>query len=124
MITITKEFKFEAAHYLPDHPGLCKNLHGHSYKMKITVRHKNNKYNNQTKMVVDFGLLKSIVNKIIIDKVDHSYLNKFFNIPTAEFMVERFADILQKAILKEGVDIVLLKVSLWETAGSEATWTL
>ena len=123
MITITKEFHVEAAHFLPDHPGLCKNLHGHSYKMLVTVSHANKKYDPDTKMAIDFGTLKAIVNKYIVDRVDHSHLNKFFNVPTAEYMVDHFAEILQFAFAKEKLQVNLEKLSLWETLGSEATWT-
>jgi len=121
MITITKEFHFEAAHFLPLHPGLCKHLHGHSYRLKITVSHENKRFDPRTKMVMDFGTLKAIVNEKIISKMDHSYLNETYAMPTAEFMVEDFAKTLQAAFA--GLPVNLEKISLWETLGSEATWT-
>ena len=69
MYKITKEFHFEAAHLLNFHKGLCKNLHGHSYKLYVTVQ---SQKLNEESMVVDFSLLKKIVEDIIIKKFDHS----------------------------------------------------
>ena len=62
-ISITKEFKFETGHALYGYDGLCKNVHGHSYKLSVTVSGtpisdpKNKKYG----MVMDFGDLKEII---------------------------------------------------------------
>ena len=73
-IRITKEFKFETGHALYGYDGLCKNVHGHSYKLSVTVTGtpisdpKNKKYG----MVMDFGDLKKIVNKIIVEPFDHA----------------------------------------------------
>lgn len=73
-IRITKEFKFETGHALYGYDGLCKNVHGHSYKLSVTVSGtpisdpKNKKYG----MVMDFGDLKKIVNKIIVEPFDHA----------------------------------------------------
>ena len=72
-------------------------------------------------MVMDFSTLKTIVNEKIISKMDHSYLNETYAMPTAEFMVEDFAKTLQAAFA--GLPVNLEKISLWETLGSEATWT-
>ena len=74
MIRITKEFKFEMAHALHGYDGLCKNIHGHSYKLFVTVKGKikNEKGNTKDGMVLDFTSLKDIVKKHIILKYDHS----------------------------------------------------
>ena len=73
MIRLTKEFKFEMAHALYGYDGLCANLHGHSYKLLVTVRGgvKNEEEPKQG-MVIDFSVLKSIVKSLIISKYDHS----------------------------------------------------
>ena len=67
MIRITKEFKFEMAHALYGYDGLCKNIHGHSYRMWVTIKGKVLEKNNHTKngMVIDFGDLKKIINNCI-----------------------------------------------------------
>lgn len=110
MITVTKIFSFAAAHYLPNHLGLCKNLHGHNYKLEITV---GKEKLNSNSMIIDFGKLKEIVNKEIIEKYDHSYLNEFFLVPTAEEMVIVFYRKLQTIF--EELFISLVSVKLWET---------
>jgi len=73
-IRITKEFKFEMAHALPGYDGLCKNIHGHSYEMLVTVAGQPISDVNNPKygMVMDFGDLKKIVRKIIVEVFDHS----------------------------------------------------
>ena len=65
---VTKKFEFEMAHMLANHPSLCKNLHGHSYKLFVTVK---GPINND--MVVDFKDLKSIVDQAIINPLDHAF---------------------------------------------------
>ena len=72
-IRITKEFKFEASHALFGHDGLCKNVHGHSYKLSVTLigRPIEDISNVKFGMVMDFSDLKSIVNKLIIQPFDH-----------------------------------------------------
>ena len=74
MIRITKEFKFEMAHALHGYDGLCKNIHGHSYKLWVTVKGKVRNENGHVKdgMIMDFSALKEIVKSEIIDKYDHS----------------------------------------------------
>jgi 6-pyruvoyltetrahydropterin/6-carboxytetrahydropterin synthase len=73
-IRITKQFSFETGHALYGYDGKCKNVHGHSYKLSVTVigtpiTDKNNvKYG----MVIDFGDLKKIVRREIVDVFDHA----------------------------------------------------
>ena len=139
MIRITKEFKFEMAHALYGYDGLCKNIHGHSYRMWVTIKGNVLEKNNHTKngMVIDFGELKQIINDCIVDKYDHSFvLNKntpHFNIdfsafekvfflpyqPTSENLVADFAKIIMNKIPK---NITLHKLVLSETATSFAEW--
>lgn len=76
MIRITKIFTFETAHVLYNYDGKCKNMHGHSYKLFVTVKGKpvNDINNPKNGMVVDFGDIKSIVKSEIIDVWDHAVL--------------------------------------------------
>lgn len=107
-IQITKEFGFEAGHYVPDHGARCKYVHGHSYKLFVTV----GGYLNDDGMVIDFQVLSEIV-KVIIDPYDHGFLNDYFEQPTAEIM----ASYLRRTIhdkLPEGV--YCDEVKLYETA--------
>ena len=73
-IRITKEFKFETGHALFGHDGLCKNIHGHSYKLSITLKGKPIEDPSSVKfgMLMDFSDLKAIVNKLIVKPYDHA----------------------------------------------------
>jgi queuosine biosynthesis protein QueD len=73
MISVTKIFTFEAAHYLEDYPGKCATMHGHSYKLEIEVAGDGV---GDNWMVVDFGDLKKVVNEEVVDKLDHKCLNE------------------------------------------------
>ena len=74
MLSITKIFRFETAHAISDYNGKCKNLHGHSYVLHVTVTGKliNEKYLENFGFIVDFKELKEIVTNNIINKLDHS----------------------------------------------------
>lgn len=114
---IVKEFTFDSAHFLPWHEGKCKNLHGHTYKMQVGVKGQL----NPNGIVIDFGDLKNIVNSMVVDKLDHKYLNDIYSNPTAEVMaLETFGNI--KPLLKKiGVDLAFVR--LWETPTSFAEAT-
>jgi len=79
MLWVGKSFKFDAAHFLPDHPK-CGKVHGHTYHIDVEVRCE---YNPETGMCIDLGDLTKIVNKII-SKFDHSVLNDHLPITTCE----------------------------------------
>jgi len=73
-IRITKEFKFEMAHALKGYDGLCRNIHGHSYELLVTITGVpiSDKKSTKLGMVMDFGDLKKIVRKSIVDEFDHA----------------------------------------------------
>ena len=73
-IRITKQFDFETGHALYGYDGKCKNVHGHSYKLSVTVIGTPIADTNNVKcgMVIDFGDLKKIVSSEIVDKFDHA----------------------------------------------------
>ena len=139
MIRITKEFKFEMAHALHGYDGLCKNIHGHSYKLWVTIRGKtlHEAKHKKDGMLLDFDVLKSIVKPEIVDKYDHSLVlngntshaeidlsafEKVFLLPyqpTSENLVTDFA-LKIKNKLPQGIE--LYKVILSETATSFAEW--
>ena len=121
----TKRFHFEACHHLPGHSGKCANIHGHSYKLEVTVC--SVKVLNvrgltpDANMVMDFSNIKAIVNAAVVNKYDHQDLNKFFDMPTAEQMVvSMYHDI--KQALADYDNVVLEEVKLWETEDSFATF--
>lgn len=76
MIRITKIFSFETAHILYGYDGKCKNVHGHSYKLFVTLKGVpiDDIHHEKNGMVMDFGDLKSIVNEEIVDVWDHAIM--------------------------------------------------
>lgn len=121
MVTVTKCFEFEACHHLPHYEGACHNVHGHSYKLEVTVGGTISKKGTKQGMVIDFKDLKKIVEEMVIDKCDHADLNTIFDNPTAEIMVKSFAaHIISK--LPKGVFLVSCR--LWETSTSYAEWNV
>ena len=138
-VRITKEFKFEMAHALHGYDGLCANIHGHSYRLWVTVRGDVKKEPTHKKdgMVMDFTDIKSIIKPTIIKKYDHSLvlnansphanldLSAFDKVyylpyqPTSENLVTDFANSIT-SLLPENVE--LLKVVLSETVSSFAEW--
>jgi 6-pyruvoyltetrahydropterin/6-carboxytetrahydropterin synthase len=141
LIRITKEFKFEMAHALVGYDGPCKNIHGHSYELKVTVAGNPIMDESDPKlgMVMDFGDLKKIVRKTIVDVFDHALVlknaypetisseikNTFEKVifldyqPTSELMVADFAERIQAELPKS---IQLKYVLLRETVTSYAEW--
>ena len=71
MITVTKTVKFDAAHVLTNHQGLCKNLHGHTYRVDISGTQAED---DASDMVIDFKDLKKIATEIICDRFDHAFV--------------------------------------------------
>lgn len=71
MITVTKTVKFDAAHVLTNHQGLCKNLHGHTYRVDISVSQREGE---DSDMVIDFKDLKSIAEAVICGRFDHAFI--------------------------------------------------
>jgi 6-pyruvoyltetrahydropterin/6-carboxytetrahydropterin synthase len=126
--TIYRQFKFDSAHWLPYHEGRCHNLHGHSFKVGIAlsgVPKKDEDGNSESGMVMDFGRLKEMVNKAIIDIVDHHCLNEVLPIsnPTAESMSEHFFYKLQKILSFGEPDVQLEFVRIWETEDAYAEFS-
>jgi len=138
-IRITKEFQFEMAHALLGYDGPCKNIHGHSYKLDVTVlgNVKENTSDSDEGMVVDFGVIKDIVKKLIVDEYDHSlvlnekmkidksqfeFMNKLIIVPyqpTCELMLVNFAEMIKENL---PVNIQLHSLMLRETPSSYAEW--
>lgn len=117
MIEVTREFVFDSAHHLHNYRGMCANLHGHTYRLQVTVGGEP----DADGMIVDFGTLKEIVNSVVIDKLDHKYLNDIlpFN-PTAENMVKWIFNQLKSSFYSSRT--YLASVKLWETPNSFAEY--
>lgn len=124
-ITVVKQFKFEAAHRLPDYNGPCSRLHGHTYKLEVGF---NNRIDTQTGMVIDFSKIKEMIKTHIVDVLDHTYMNYCTDVPdfpyllpTAENMVEWMVNLLSDNVQ---FPAELVFVRLWETDTSYAEWRL
>lgn len=76
LLRLTKEFSFEMAHALPAYEGKCHNIHGHSYKLFVTIEGTPLQQQGASTdgMVLDFGKLKAIVNEAVVDPFDHALL--------------------------------------------------
>lgn len=81
---VTRKFIFSAAHHLTDYYGKCENPHGHTYELHVTVEGPIQKNG----MVVDFSLLKKVVEDEVLSHLDHQDLNDLFKNPTAEHIVK------------------------------------
>ncbi len=140
-VRITKEFKFEMAHALKDYDGLCKNIHGHSYQLLVTVAGTpvTDEQSPKLGMVIDFGDLKKIVRQAIVDQFDHSvvlynkmpasYIEELKKHndrvivldyqPTSELMILDFAERIKKLLPPH---LTLKYLLLRETVTSYAEW--
>ncbi|MCX6695772.1 MAG: 6-carboxytetrahydropterin synthase QueD [Candidatus Altiarchaeota archaeon] len=106
-------FYFDSAHYLPDYKGECEKFHGHTYKLEVVIEDNIKKDG----MVLDFRKMKGIVEKSVLEKLDHQDLNKILKNPTAENIVEWIWKALEKKI-------PLYSVRLWEGEGKWVEKTL
>lgn len=71
MTTVTKTVRFDAAHILTNHQGLCKNLHGHTYRVDVSVAQEDGAGGD---MVIDFKDLKRIAAETVCDRFDHAFI--------------------------------------------------
>ena len=109
---IRKQFKFEAAHQLPHHPGKCARPHGHSYRLDVAVRGPVQTDGPAAGMVDDFDALESLVQRTIIDELDHRSLNDFIQNPTCELILQWIWKRLRPSVPH------LDELVLWETASA------
>ncbi|MBI5662794.1 MAG: 6-carboxytetrahydropterin synthase [Ignavibacterium album] len=124
---IAKEFRWEMGHRLPEHFGLCKNIHGHSYKMIVEFEGKLNK----DQMVIDYYDVEKIINPVI-NKLDHAFMVNKDDKVVIEFLekmnskkvvvdfdatAENICKYLLNEISKSGLpdNISLVKVRVYET---------
>jgi 6-pyruvoyltetrahydropterin/6-carboxytetrahydropterin synthase len=136
-IRITKEFGFEMAHALDFHQGKCKNIHGHSYKLSVTLKGKpKHDSSSENGMIIDFYDLKILINQSIVDIFDHALVlhkdSPYAQLiqqdlklilvdyqPTCELMLLDFVQRIKKVLPK---NIQLHHLTLRETATSFAEW--
>jgi 6-pyruvoyltetrahydropterin/6-carboxytetrahydropterin synthase len=140
MLRVTKIFRFETAHAIYGYNGSCRNVHGHSYELHVTVQQQyhEDEYLPAPGFVIDFKDLKRIVHFAVIDRFDHCiilsedylqahpFLRALPNLevwqaePTAENIL---LYIKNKLLQQLPEDVVLHELKLYETADSYAEWT-
>ena len=105
---VTRSFTFEAAHRLPWHAGRCRELHGHGYRLEVTVEGPL----DANGVVVDFDDVKAVVQREVVDSYDHAYLNDLLDNPTAELVAADAWKRLEAAGMRPA------RLRLWETPTS------
>ncbi len=105
---ITVATTFAAAHRLPDHEGKCFRLHGHTYGLEVTVAGTPQESGPAAGMIMDFADLRSRINEIVVERVDHRLLNEVFDfVPTVEAVGAWVFEQLAEA----GVPVVKVRLS-------------
>ena len=130
---ITKEFTFDSAHYLTEYRGKCENMHGHTYKLQVTLEGGIQKNG----LVIDFVIFKRIVTKHVLDKLDHKLLNDVISNPSVEKLAVWVWDALEdiKSLVEEekadpnlknelngARTVKLYEVKLWESPTAWVTY--
>ena len=110
---VKRQFGFEAAHRLPNHPGKCRELHGHSFRLEVTVE---GPIEPASGMVIDFAEVKRIVRDQVVDRLDHAYANDLIENPTAERIAQWSWAQLKPALPG------LVEVELWETSNCSVVY--
>ena len=110
--TIAKRVSFDAAHFLPNYVGKCKNIHGHHWLVEVGVT---GEVDSQTGMVMDFTYVKEVLDREVVKQFDHKLVNDTLKNPTAENIATY---IRRKVNDYLGVDIEFVRV--WETEDSYA----
>lgn len=121
-VALTKEFTFDSAHHLHLYEGKCKNMHGHTYRLIMTL----SGYVNEIGICVDFSDMKRIYEETIKQRLDHRYLNEVMPAmnTTAENMIVWIWEELDRKLMEEGLAAQgtrLEELVLYETPTSYAT---
>lgn len=105
---VCRDFDFEASHQLPLHPGRCRRLHGHSYRLRVACEAP---IDARTGIAIDFGDIKQVVRERVVDALDHTHLNDLLPQPSAENVCVWAWERLAAA----GLPVV--ELTLWESRG-------
>lgn len=109
---LKRTFTFDAAHNLIHYHGKCEALHGHTYRLAVTLKGRL----DSEGMVLDFVELKTIVNDIVLSRLDHAYLNDILEQPTAEHIARWIWQELDPHLSRPNCQ--LHEIEVWETASS------
>jgi len=109
---VSKVFSFDSAHFLPSYHGKCETLHGHTYRLVVTVAG----VPDAEGMGIDFILLKKIVQEEVLSVLDHSLLNDILPQPTAENIAKWVWQRISEKVRRDRA--ALFEVEVWETPTS------
>ncbi|HDQ15090.1 MAG TPA: 6-carboxytetrahydropterin synthase QueD [Sediminispirochaeta sp.] len=112
---VSKEFKFDAAHNLVEYHGKCESLHGHTYRLRVSLKGSP----GADGMILDFGILKRIVKEEVLTKLDHGYLNDVVPQSSTENLSLWIWERLEPKL--QGENYRLDEIVLWETETSFVT---
>ena len=120
MFDLTVELQFSAAHQLRGYKGKCEAMHGHNWRIQVTV---SSDKLNDIGMVIDFHELKELTNEIILP-LDHSFLNEVFPFteinPSSENIAKWIYESIRKKIKEKNCNIS--SITVWENETSSATY--
>ncbi len=120
MFEVSVEYSFAAGHALRGYKGKCENVHGHNYKVKVTVQ---GEKLNSIGLLMDFADLRAAV-KGLVERFDHHFLNDLEPFretnPSAENLACYLANELQGKIEKDGLSVN--NITVWETDTTCATY--
>ncbi len=120
MFDLTIESQFSAAHQLRGYKGKCEELHGHNWRVQVSI---SSGRLNDIGMVMDFHELKSVTNEVIA-ALDHSFLNEIFPFteinPSSENIAKWIYESVKKRIIMK--DCNISSVTVWENDSSSATY--
>lgn len=105
---VAREFDFEASHQLPNHPGKCRRLHGHGYRLRVACEAAVEPVSG---LAIDFGEIKRVVAEQVLEALDHTHLNDLLALPSAENLCVWIWERLRSARLP------VVELTLWESAG-------
>ena len=119
MFEVTVEETFAAGHALRGYKGKCENVHGHNYRVQISVE---GPELDSIGLLVDFGDVKKLM-RAVVAKLDHRFINDLppFDVvnPSAENMAKYFYDEISSGV---GPEVRIRKVKIWETDTTSATY--
>ena len=121
MYQVSIQTQFSAAHFLKNYRGKCESLHGHNWKVEVTV---SSETLDAAGMVIDFTILKQ-KTAAIIEHLDHTHLNEIPHFAESNPSSENIAAYIFNLLNEELKDtsVLLTKVSVWESDTSRATYS-
>ena len=118
-VSVSKEFTFDAAHHLYLYEGKCAGLHGHTYRLRVTV----SGMPDDKGLVIDFADLRKVVEREVVKRLDHQYLNAALPLmnTTAENIVVWIYERIAEALSRSHPRVRMECATLWETPTSAAS---